>query len=278
MSLAAEELYVSRQALSKVIKEMEQELDTILFIRSKNGVRPTDEGIKIARHATVILDEYNQLNVVAKDHEKEELTIFTFDDIIDYLSDDFIVEHTKRFPNIVLHFVEGTDLTAHDNLLLHHCDLAIVPDSIDVSKFEHSFLFHSQYGVIINVNNPLSKKETVSFEDLSKEKVIGKNRELLYYQSDLDFIRNNGCDVKPIVEVSKNSVARQLVEKNLGIAFAWDYSINNYLSEGKTIFRPLMKKGWGRNIYCIQNKDTLDDKKIIDFKKFLLEWINASRT
>lgn len=277
ISLAAKELYISRQALSKIIREMEQELGVNLFVRMKEGVRPTDDGLRIAQHAAVIMKEFQQMINPISQKKRDELTIFTFDDIIDYLSADFIIEYTKTYPNILLHFVEGTDISAHDNLLLHRCDVAIVPDSIDVKKFSNEFLFHSQYGVIINRENPLSKNEIVSLDDLAKEKVIGKSRELLYYQNDLEFIFNQGCDIDFIVEVSENSVARRLVENNIGVALAWNYAIHDYLDNEKLVFRPLITNNWGRNIYFIQNTDTICDKKINAFRDFLCKWISKRK-
>lgn len=39
---AAEKLFVSRQGISKTIRELEQELGADLFLRSSKGLEPTD--------------------------------------------------------------------------------------------------------------------------------------------------------------------------------------------------------------------------------------------
>ncbi len=277
LSLASQELYVSRQALSKSIREMEQELGFELFTRTKYGIKPTDEGLRVAQHVSSILDHYEQMFHVAPTEERAEIHIFTFDDIIDYLSADFVVQFVKAHPNILLHLVEQTDTFAHDSLLLRKCDGAIVPDSIDVTKFENEFLFHSQYGCIIHKDNPLSQKDKVTLSDLQKQRVIGKNRELLYYQNDLKFIQSQGCKVTFVAEVSDNFQARELVRQNIGVAFAWDYSIQDYLDSDQMVFRPLIKEGWGRDIFFIQSTDTVNDKNINTFKKFLLDWVRSHR-
>ncbi len=44
ITLAADNLYVSRQTLSAMINKLEQEYDVILFSRSKNGIEPTKAG------------------------------------------------------------------------------------------------------------------------------------------------------------------------------------------------------------------------------------------
>ena len=44
ITTAAEELFVSRSVLSRSLHELEQEFDTTLFIRSKQGVELTASG------------------------------------------------------------------------------------------------------------------------------------------------------------------------------------------------------------------------------------------
>lgn len=277
LSLAAENLFISRQALSKIIREMEKELGYQLFVRSKNGVRPTDEGLQVAQHLSVIKEEYDRMLNQVEKHEQKEINVLAFDDIIEYLSADFIIAFSEKYPDILLHFIEGTDINAHDMLMLHKCDAAIVPDSIDVTKFENVFLFHSQYGVLVNCENPLYGNEVVSFADLQKQRVIGKNRELLYYQNDLKYILAQGGKINFSAEVSDNFIAIELVKKNFGIAFAWDYCIKKYIDEKIMKFIPLMKEGWGRDIYFIKNSEVRENKdkaQIVKcFEKFLVEWV-----
>ena len=55
---AAEKLFVSRQGISKTIRELEQELGADLFLRSSKGLEPTDFAEALFPHAKKLLDEY----------------------------------------------------------------------------------------------------------------------------------------------------------------------------------------------------------------------------
>lgn len=57
ITLAASNLYVSRQAVSKMIKKLETEFDTELFIRTGNGIELTKAGETLYKHASVIVKE-----------------------------------------------------------------------------------------------------------------------------------------------------------------------------------------------------------------------------
>lgn len=61
---AAEELYVSKQAVSKAIRSLEHELGFAIFDR-EGGMRLTDEGRELVRHADAVLRELGEIDLLA---------------------------------------------------------------------------------------------------------------------------------------------------------------------------------------------------------------------
>lgn len=55
ISKAAHEIHISRQALSKIINDMEREMDSILFKRTNEGLIPTEIANQLYYHAENIL-------------------------------------------------------------------------------------------------------------------------------------------------------------------------------------------------------------------------------
>lgn len=281
LSKAAEEIHISRQALSKVISDLENQFGKQLFIRTKNGLCPTAAVQEMIPHIQIILKEYNHL-LDKKDSMEElkdkELTICTFDAFSELFTIDFLQTFMQANPGIILNIEESSDAQATQNLLLGQCEYAIVTDAVDMGEFDHTFLFHSQYGIFVNRNNPLSQKEVVSFSDIEKEKIIGKSRRLKYYTRDTGLILNQGFNLDFIIELTNSGVIRNLVEHNVGIALAWDYSILNRFSNENVVFRPLQYKGWGSDIYLISNKRKQPNKNMKVFARFLLHWIQQEHS
>ena len=58
ISKAAQHLYINQPRLSKIIKEIEEELQVELFIRGKKALEPTIEAEFLKNHAIKILEEY----------------------------------------------------------------------------------------------------------------------------------------------------------------------------------------------------------------------------
>ncbi len=61
MSKAAEEMYITRSALSRCIKKVEEELDTPLFKRVPSGIVPTQAGEIYIRYAEKFLTEIRKM-------------------------------------------------------------------------------------------------------------------------------------------------------------------------------------------------------------------------
>lgn len=74
---------------------------------------------------------------------------------------------------------------------------------------------------------------------------------LKYYTRDTGLIINQGFNLEFIIELTNSGVIRNLVEHDVGIALAWDYSILNSFPDQNVVFRPLQYKGWGSDISLI---------------------------
>lgn len=58
---AAKRLHLSRAAVSKAIKELERSLGQVLFERSRQGMQPTAAGLRVAKHARLLVNELRHL-------------------------------------------------------------------------------------------------------------------------------------------------------------------------------------------------------------------------
>ncbi len=57
----AQRLHISRAAVSKALKELESSLGIALFERSSKGMTPTAAGVRVARHARLLLNDLHHL-------------------------------------------------------------------------------------------------------------------------------------------------------------------------------------------------------------------------
>ena len=69
MHTAAESLFITQPNLSKAIKDLEEELEIIIFNRTNKGVLLTDEGLKFLSYARQVLEQVDLLEETYKNKE-----------------------------------------------------------------------------------------------------------------------------------------------------------------------------------------------------------------
>lgn len=102
---AAEYLMISTQGLSKTIKILEKEMNTILFKGIGGKIEPTKAADELLPHAYRIVEEYKIIES-KNEFSRRKLVIYSIDGVIEYLSIDFLKDFYDAFPNISLKIVE----------------------------------------------------------------------------------------------------------------------------------------------------------------------------
>ena len=150
---SAEQLFVSPQALSKVIKKIENELDTLLFTRNNQGLNPTHSADKLAEHAHVIINEFNNITSdfnIAESNNSTVLSVATTYGVLDYIGYDFIRNFYMQHHNIKLNLVELPEKQIQELLAKNEIELAFLPAPIDYSQYDAIFCFSWKHCLIIN--------------------------------------------------------------------------------------------------------------------------------
>ncbi|MGN1382782.1 MAG: LysR family transcriptional regulator [Eubacterium sp.] len=278
ISRAADEIHISRQSLSKIINEMEEEVHCPLFLRNARGLTPTDAGRAFYTHARQIVKEYEQIESInyLENFRRKEVIIYTFDAVTDFLGADFFIHFHETHPDIIICMIETTDEDARRKLLLGESDLAIVTDAVDLSNAEKTFLYKTRYCVIMSDQNPLCRKAAVAPEDYRNQRIIGKSQTLKYYWRDMNHTIQLGTDYSFFVELDNAAVREELVRRNEGIAVAWDYNVLKDRPPEGCAIRPMLYEGFGCNVYMLERRENGDrSRKIQIVKESIAGWIRT---
>lgn len=274
---AADKLFVSRQGISKIIRELEHELGAELFLRSPKGLEPTDFAKTLFPHAKKLLDEYNYItgtNTLARQKENV-IIIYALDNIVKYLTADFFCDFRALYPNIILSIVEGTDDAALNALLAHNADFAITTGPLDNTSFTLTPLFYTRYCIALSAAHPLAAKEKLSYQDLHDQKIISKGRAFRCFRDNMEkYILGSGLDVDIFAEITDSDVAFDLVKKSNVIYLSYDY-IAAMHKHPDILWKMLDAEISGQNMYIVSLKNTLPRKLCRDLQNFLLTWLAA---
>ncbi|RYZ44532.1 MAG: hydrogen peroxide-inducible genes activator [Chitinophagaceae bacterium] len=188
---AADHCFVTQATLSAMIKKLEQELDVVIFDRSKQPVVPTEVGKSILEQARVVLREstiLKQLSKTAKTGLQGSLKIgiiptlapyllplFLMDFLKKYpaikLLPLFLMDFLKKYPAIKLKIVEQTTEHLLHLLATDKLDVGIMATPLTEKGFLEKHLFYEEFKVYVSAENKSLKKKYILAEDIDISKL-----------------------------------------------------------------------------------------------------------
>ena len=131
---AAQQLTLKTQYLSRVIKNMEDELQIQIFQRHSRGVDLTEDGHIFLKHAKIAVDAINQMYLQyqypsKQPYNKEKITLNLYIPPLLYPTNinKSIATYHEFFPNVKINYIESYLDTCSAALLQHPYAIALQP-------------------------------------------------------------------------------------------------------------------------------------------------------
>ena len=218
-STAAQHLYVSQSAISQCINQLEQDLDTKLFNRSRRGVVLTKEGKLLFQKVETALQSIEQgETLLARLHHLAggSLVIAAGDTVTSNFLLPYLEKFHAMYPEIRIEMAnsysrhllelvkEGKSELAFINLPLCDDELCIKP----CFEIHDVFVCGPEY----------SKKKSYTWEEISTEPLIllEKNSASRLYLD--DNFKNEHITLTPGIEVAVHDLLIQFASIHLGIS------------------------------------------------------------
>lgn len=172
---AAEHTFVTQPTLSMQIQKLEEELDILVFDRTKKPIELTAVGHKIVAQARQIVDEATRMQDVV-DQEKGFIggvfKLGIIPTVMPTLLPMFLKSFTKRFPKVQLSIEELSTKELMDRLVEGHLDGAIAATPLhDERVIERPLYYEPFVGYVPEHHRLFSKKEIIP-SDLELEDML----------------------------------------------------------------------------------------------------------
>ncbi len=238
-STAAKNLYISQSAISQCIHQLEQDLDTKLFNRSRRGVTLTKEGMLLFQKVENAIQSIEQgETLLARLHHLESgsLVIAAADTITSHYLLPYLEEFHKTYPNIRIEMANSYSYQMLQLVKEGKAELAFVnlPVSDDELCIEPCLEIHD----IFVCGNEHKQKSRYTWEDISKEPLflLEKNSASRHF---LDKIfREKHINLEPQIEIAAHELLIRFASIHLGVScvvkeFSTEYLKNKDVCEIK---------------------------------------------
>ena len=171
---AAEHCFITQPTLSMQIKKLEEDLEIIIFDRSKQPLIPTDVGKRIIEQSRIILQETEKVNDIVKDHKNlisGELKIGIIPTLAPYLLPLFIGNYKRKYPNILITVEELTTDNIVDHLNRDLLDVGILVTPLKEGRINERPIFYEEMMIYSHKNHPLYTKEKIKVKDIATPEI-----------------------------------------------------------------------------------------------------------
>jgi len=141
---AAESCFITQPTLSMQIKKLEEDLEIIIFDRSRHPLLPTDVGQRIIDQSRIVLQQSEEINNIVKDHKNQVsglIRIGIIPTMAPYLLPLFIGNYKRKFPNIFIKVVEETTDNIVKLLQKDLIDVGILATPLNEDKISEKPIF-----------------------------------------------------------------------------------------------------------------------------------------
>lgn len=185
MTLAARELFITQQALSKAVISLERELGLSLFTRNPKGVELTPEGRVLLPIAKKMLQDGDRFLLCARELKEGSGAVVHMGYVVGSFNEQSVLpfsvisRYEVQNPGVSVYIEERHRSELIQMILDEELDLAYVvepePEKNCLKDISCCSLARECFGVLLSSDNPLSRKEELMLEDFRGETVlIGK--------------------------------------------------------------------------------------------------------
>ena len=172
---AAQKTFVTQPTLSMQIQKLEEELDILIFDRSKKPIELTAVGQKIVSQARNIVNESERMQDVV-DQEKGfvggEFKLGIIPTITPTLLPMFLKTFTNKYPKVQLKIEELTTPEIITKLQDGHIDAAIAATPLHLEEIKERALYYEPFVGYIPSNHRLSEKNKIDSSDLELDDIL----------------------------------------------------------------------------------------------------------
>jgi DNA-binding transcriptional LysR family regulator len=180
---ASEILNITQPTLSRQLMDLEEELNTNLFIRGKRQITLTDSGVLFQQRAKEIISLIEKTERDLTEHNNlvgGVVSIGCVESIASQMLPEAMGEFSKRHPRVQYELYSGDGDDIREKLDKGNIDIGILLEPIETAKYEYIRLpFEEKWGILMRREDPLAQKNSINLQDILGLPLITPRREIV---------------------------------------------------------------------------------------------------
>jgi DNA-binding transcriptional LysR family regulator len=240
---AALALNVAPSSISRIIRQLEEELGTPLFERVRQRLKLTSAGELLLYHARLAISEFGRACSEIKDLQglhRGTVSIAIVESVSRGLLPKALEEFWKRYPDITVDIKVMGSQQAANAISDGECDLAILFDVRTPRAARRMATVSLPLGVLALPDSDKANRTSLKLFDLANEKVILSDSSLTLGTSVEEAFNRSLVDLSSRSRTNSINLMVELAKRNLGTVLQTRVGVEQELEDGVLLFIPLM--------------------------------------
>jgi len=236
---AAKLLDYSQSTVSFQIKQLENELDCLLFERINHNITLTERGkelLSFARQIRYLTDEFNQKNNALR-ALKGFLRIVTADSLCENMILTNYNDFHQTFPEISLRFIPADTQEMFLILDSNEADLML---TLDRRVYRNDYIIAKEEPIpvhfVTSISSPYATEKPFLLKEIAQFPMILTEAGGGYRRILEEAFAKNSIAITPILEIGRTDIIVSMLENGEGISFLPDFVTQKKVKEGKLVY------------------------------------------
>ena len=265
ITIAAENLYVTQQTISKAINKLEQELGTTLMVRSHKGVQLTETGQIFVERASKIVRDFQELydvtHAVTASAMAGQVQLYYTNYLSHILGAKYIIGLRKNYPKMKVFMEEMLASDIIERLKDGDSAIGLIPmvnrnagvgrqeDLEEWLEFEP--ICRDTLVALVSEKSALAKRESITLKELTRQPIVWGDS---FHMEDI-LLQDYDVETNVLLKSSNVNLQQNTIKEDAAVSFATEMIVhgNTYDTTGMKILP--IKDNLRLETYLVRNKN-----------------------
>ena len=233
---AGKQLGYSQSTVSFQIKQLEEELNCLLFERINHTVTLTERGRELLSYAhqiRALTDEFND-NVKKENDYSGYIHVVTPDSVCEDMINTNYIDFYSKYPNVSLKFTPADTSVMFDMLDRNEADVII---TLDNHVYKKDYVIAKEMPLsmhfVTNSSSKFAKMKNLSVKDVISEPFLLTEKGQGYRRVLDKELAKKSLQINPVLEIGRTDIITSVLTKSNMISFLPDFVTEQKVKSGE---------------------------------------------